>query len=30
VGGTLIVVAVVGMALLDARQHARAEVLTAV
>jgi len=30
VGGTLIVVAVVGMALLDVRDHARAEVLTAV
>jgi hypothetical protein len=29
-GGTLIVVAVVGMALLDVRDHARAEVLTAV
>jgi drug/metabolite transporter (DMT)-like permease len=30
VGGTLIVVAVVGMALLDVRDHARAQVLTAV
>jgi drug/metabolite transporter (DMT)-like permease len=29
-GGTLIVVAVLGMALLDVRDHARAEVLTAV
>ena len=30
IGGTIIVVAVVGMAVLDARQHAPAEVLTAV
>ena len=29
-GGMLIVVAVLGMALLDVRDHARAEVLTAV
>ena len=29
-GGTLIVVAVLGMAVLDVRDHARAEVLTAV